>query len=84
MRFTCSQLTNWMPIRLTIYEPDVRLSGSHFLIKEGYLDNFNKSSCGIKILYGGAGRRYGGGGRICHQSVIGQSIEPLFNHKKAQ
>jgi len=35
------------------------------LIKEGYLGNFFKSSCGIKILYGGAGREYGGGGRIC-------------------
>jgi len=29
------------------------------------LGNFNKGSCGIKILYGGAGRGYGGGGRIC-------------------
>jgi len=35
------------------------------LIKEEYLDNFNKGSCGIKILYGGAGRGYRGGGRIC-------------------
>jgi len=34
------------------------------LIKEGYLGNFNKDSCGIKILYGGAGRGYGGRGRI--------------------
>jgi len=31
------------------------------LIKERYLGNFNKDSCGIKILYGGAGREYGGG-----------------------
>jgi len=29
------------------------------------LDNFYKDSCEIKILYGGAGRGYGGGGRIC-------------------
>jgi len=25
-----------------------------------------KGSYGIKKLYGGAGRGYGGGGRICH------------------
>jgi len=35
------------------------------LIKEGYLDNFNKDSCEIKILYGGTKREYGGRGRIC-------------------
>jgi len=35
------------------------------LIKEGYLGNFHKGSCGIKILYRGAGRGYAGGGRIC-------------------
>jgi len=29
------------------------------------LDNFNKSNCEIKILYEGAGRKYGGGGNIC-------------------
>jgi len=33
--------------------------------KEGYLCNFMKGSYGIKKLYGGAGRGYGGGGRIC-------------------
>ena len=89
-----SQLTNRMApliqsIRLTIYEPDIRLSGSqtsknenkkwepdglirvpyqklqNCLIKEGYLNNFIQGSCGIKILYGGAGREYRGGGRIC-------------------
>jgi len=35
------------------------------LIKWGYLDNFYKDNCEIKILYGGAGREYGSGGRIC-------------------
>jgi len=39
------------------------------LIKEGYLGNFHKGSCGIKILYGGVGRGYGGGGRICRVQV---------------
>jgi len=29
------------------------------------LGNFHKGNCGIKILYGGAGRGYRGGGRIC-------------------
>jgi len=29
------------------------------------LGNFYKGSCGIKFLYRGAGRRFGGGGRIC-------------------
>ena len=34
----------------------------------GYLCNFMKDNYGIKKLYGGAGRGYGGGGRIClHQ-----------------
>jgi len=27
-----------------------------------------KGSHGIKKLYGGAGRGYGGGGRICHRT----------------
>jgi len=31
----------------------------------GYLCNFMKDSHGIKKLYGGAGRGYEGGGRIC-------------------
>jgi len=31
----------------------------------GYLCNFMKGNYGIKKLYGGAGREYGGGGRIC-------------------
>jgi len=44
------------------------------LIKEGYLSNFNKDNCGIKILYGGAGRGYGGGGRICHHSKTQQKM----------
>jgi len=39
------------------------------LIKQGYLDNFHKGSCEIKILYGDAGIRYRDGGRICHKSV---------------
>jgi len=29
-----------------------------------------KSSYGIKKLYGGAGRGYGGGGRICHEFFL--------------
>jgi len=29
-----------------------------------------KGSYGIKKLYGGAGRRYGGGGRICPYLVL--------------
>jgi len=33
--------------------------------RRGYLCNFMKGSHGIKRLYGGAGRGYGGGGRIC-------------------
>jgi len=28
-----------------------------------------KISYGIKKLYGGAGRRYGSGGRICQESI---------------
>jgi len=28
-----------------------------------------KGSHGIKKLYGGAGRRYGAGGRICPQTI---------------
>jgi len=39
------------------------------LIKEWYLGNFYKDNCGIKILYEGAGRGYGGGGRICPKAV---------------
>jgi len=43
-----------------------------------------KGSHGIKKLYGGAGRGYGGGGRICLISNIPlsvwsiQSISPIF------
>jgi len=38
--------------------------------KREYLYNFMKVSHGIKRLYGGAGRGYGGGGRICpHNSI---------------
>jgi len=40
------------------------------LIKEEYFDNFYKDNCGIKILHGGAGREYGGGGRI---TLMGES-----------
>jgi len=29
-----------------------------FLIKKGYLSNFHRGSCGIKILYRGVGSRY--------------------------
>jgi len=29
-----------------------------------------KGSYGIKKLYGGAGRGYGGGGRICHFLLV--------------
>jgi len=51
------------------WEPDslIRVFYQKFqncLIKKGYLGNFNKDSYGIKILYKGAGREYGGGGRI--------------------
>jgi len=35
--------------------------------RRGYLCNFMKGSHGKK-LYGGAGRGYGGGGRICQVS----------------
>jgi len=41
-----------------------------YWIKKGYLSNFFKGSCGIKILYGGAGREYGSGGRICHKQGV--------------
>jgi len=37
--------------------------------RRGYLCNFMKGSHGIKKLYGGAGRRYGAGGRICPQTI---------------
>jgi len=46
------------------------------LIKEGYLGNFNKGSCEIKILYEGAERGYGGGGRICLKSIQNQINQP--------
>jgi len=48
------------------------------LIKEGYLDNFHKDSCGIKILYGGAEREYSGGGRICLHVYIKRSLAQLL------
>ena len=34
--------------------------------KQGYFWHFNEVTFGIKFLYGGAGRGYGGGGRIRH------------------
>jgi len=48
----------------------------NYLIKKGYLGNFNKDSCGIKILYGGGGRGYGGGGRICLAGCGGFATSP--------
>jgi len=40
------------------------------------LDNYNKGSCEIKILYRGTGRGYGGGGRIC------LTRNPINSHHK--
>jgi len=39
--------------------------GGTVLLREGHLCHFIKDRDVIKILYGGAGRGYGGGGRIC-------------------
>jgi len=53
------------------WEPEQKLQSCS--IKEGYLDNFNKGSCGIKILYTVAGREYGSEGRICPTSPLYKS-----------
>jgi len=34
------------------------------MVSQGYFSHFNMGILGIKFFYGGAGRRYGGGGRI--------------------
>jgi len=39
--------------------------GETVLLRKGHLRHFIKGNDGIKILYRGAGRGYGGGGRIC-------------------
>ena len=48
----------------------IRLGRGGILLRQGYLCNFMKGSYGIKKLYGGVGRGYGGGGRICPQREL--------------
>jgi len=51
-------------------------------MKEGYLDNFNKGNYGIKILYGGTGRGYRGGERICLDYIV-FGPKPTHNQSKS-